>query len=124
MPANREELEQVFQEYGITPVNPAKLSLAEQCALLAETEIIIGVFGTELFCLYNMPTGSTVIELIWDVAHATVYGPTCAFVGINHHLIACDSAESSVSAVRKIDRDLIVDCAELRRRLAAITARA
>jgi capsular polysaccharide biosynthesis protein len=121
MLANEAEVDQVFHEFGITKVNPAKLTLAEQTALLARTELIIGAFGTELFCLYNMPVGSTVVELIWDKNHATVYGPTCSFLGIKHHLMVCETVENTATARRKVSRDLVVDCAELRQRLASIT---
>jgi capsular polysaccharide biosynthesis protein len=117
LPSNQAEVDMVLQEFGVAKVNPARLSYAEQAALLAETSIIVGAFGTELYCMLNMQPGTTVIELIWDAAHATVYGPTCAFVGINHHLILCERAAERGKTRYKIDGDIVVDCAALRERL-------
>jgi hypothetical protein len=70
--------------------------------------------------MLNMQPGTTVIELIWDADYATVYGPTSAFVGINHHLILCARAARRGHARYKVDGDLVVDCATLREHLSAI----
>ncbi len=119
-PANVSELQAVFDEFGVTRVNPARLSLAEQTDLFRGARAIIGAFGTELYCLFNMPRGSTVIELHWDLGLATVYGPTCLFAGLHHHLILCQKAETRGAAAYKKDGDLIVDCVKLRERLKAL----
>ena len=122
MLANQTEVDDVFHQFGISKINPAKLSYDEQKTMFADAELIIGVFGTELYCLFNMRPGSAVIELIWNAEHATGYGPICSFLEMNHHLIVCESSKQSGNTLRKIDRDLSVDCTELHRRLEALTA--
>lgn len=117
--ANGAEVDQVFEEFGIEKINPARLSCAEQKVIFADAELIVGAFGTELYCLLNMYPGSTVIELIWDAAAATVYGPMCAFVGMTHRLLVCERSGKNLNTTRKVDYDLVVDCALLRGHLAA-----
>ena len=120
---NREEVDEVFQELGITTVNPAKLSYAEQKEILADASLVIAAFGTELYCIYNMRPGSAVIELIWDIDHATVYGPISYLLGMRHHLILCETSDRPARTGRnRVDQDLIVDCATLRRHLTAAVA--
>lgn len=120
LPANRGELQAVLAEFGVTPVNPTRLSVAEQVELFRNARAIIGAYGTELYCLFNMPRGSTVVELHWDLALATTYGPTCLFAGLHHHLILCAKANERGAAAYKKDGDLVVDCAKLRETLTAL----
>jgi len=120
---NREEVDEVFQELGITTVNPAKLSYTEQKEMFADASLVIAAFGTELYSIYNMRPGSAVIELIWDIDHATVYGPISYLLGMRHHLILCETSDRPARTGRnRVDRDLIVDCATLRRHLTAAIA--
>lgn len=120
IPANMTELDTLFQEFGVRKVNPARLTMAEQKDLFANARAIVGAFGTELYCLYHLPAGATVIELHWDVSLATAYGPPCRFIGLDHHLILCAKAETRGAATYRKDGNLIVDCAKLREHLAAL----
>jgi capsular polysaccharide biosynthesis protein len=114
LPANMGEFDALLRDFNIEKVNPAKLAYAAQKDLLADTSLIVGAYGTELYCMFNMHGGTTVIELGWDAALATVYGPTCAFLGLKHHLVPCKRAESKGKVHHNIDSDIIVDCAKLR----------
>jgi hypothetical protein len=120
LPANVSELQAVLDAFGVIRVNPARLSLAEQMDLFKDARAIIGAYGTELYCLFNMPPGSTVIELHWDLSSATTYGPTCLFAGLHHHLILCAKATERGAAAYKKDGDIVVDCAKLRETLTAL----
>lgn len=124
-PSNVDELNALFQELGVEKVNPARLSMTEQEELFKNARVIIGAFGTELFCLYNLPPGAAVIELSISTrpSDATVYGPVCALIGLEYHVIQCSKASQRGAAAYKRDGDIIVDCAALRARLAALSPR-
>jgi capsular polysaccharide biosynthesis protein len=122
LPANQAEVDAVFKDFRVEKVNPARLTYLEQQTLFAEAEVIIGVFGTELYCMLNMHPGTSVIELIWDANHANVYGHLCRFLGMNHELVVCERALAAGRAQYKLDGDLIVDCSRLRAALAAATS--
>jgi len=119
MIGNMDEVQPIFDAFGITTVNPAKLSYDEQKSLFADTSLVIAGFGTELYCAYNMRSGSSVIELIWDTSHATVYGPLCHMLGMRHHLMLCAQSNQPPQTGRQQDRDLMIDCADLRRHIVA-----
>ncbi|MGE4063171.1 MAG: glycosyltransferase 61 family protein [Rhodospirillaceae bacterium] len=120
VPVNMDEVRAVLKAFGGTEINPARLTLAEQMNCLRNARAIIGAFGTELYCLFNLPPGAAVIELNWNEYEATIFGQTAALAGIVHRLIVCAKAEDRGAATYKRDGDLIVDCASLRAALAEL----
>jgi len=122
-PANGDAFNAVLREFGFRCIDLSKLPLAEEHEFLANADIIIGAQGTELLSVLGAPAGADLIELIWDTAQDPFVGPICSFLKIRHQFLVCPEAPHAVKKIYHKDRDLIVDCAELRRRLEAVIAR-
>lgn len=123
LPANRDEVNALLAEFGFRHIDLSQLPLAEEHELLADAAIIVGAHGTELLSMYGVPPGAELIELIWDVSHDPVVGPICSFLGIRHQFLICEEAPQALKKNYRKDRDMIVDCTELRRRITAAIAR-
>jgi hypothetical protein len=123
VPANQAAVDAVLAEFGVEKINPTKLTMAEQETLFSQAELLIGAFGTELFCLYHLAQGCDLVELTYDEKESTVYGPMCSFLGIHHHVLVCAPAEKSETSGRKFDRDFVVDCDALRHKIRMIIDR-
>lgn len=62
---NAEGLERIAVEEGLTVVTPEKLSVAEQIALFAGAELIVGEFGSGMHNALFSPAGARVLCLNW-----------------------------------------------------------
>ena len=98
-------------------------SLAEQERFLAETNLIVAAFGTELLCMYHLPRQADVIEISLDSAYHPVFGPKSAILGLRHHFVPCQSTDSGRAEMRKLNAALVIDCEALRDVLLGISAR-
>ena len=123
LPANRDAFNALLAELGFRHIDLSQLSLAEEHELLADAAIIVGAHGTELLSMFGVPPGAELIELIWDVSHDPVVGPICSFLGIRHQFLICEEAPRAMKQNYRKDRDMIIDCDELRRRITAAIAR-
>ncbi len=124
LPANRDEVNATLRAFGFEHIDLSKLTLAEEHDLLRNAKIIVAAHGTELLAVYGVPAKAEVIELIWDIAQDPAIGPICHFLGTRHQFLVCLEAPQAVKQHYRKDRDMIVDCAELRRRIEAAIARA
>lgn len=122
MVANTEDFQSVLTEFGFEIIDVSTLTLAQQNDLFAQTRTVMGVFGTDLLAVYHMRPGTDLVELIWDPREDPVVPRTCAILGLRHHFVVCAVADKAQKRLRKIDRDVTVDCQDLRARLAALTA--
>ncbi len=122
---NVKEFNQVLFEEGFIEVDMADLTIAEQQSLLSDAEIIVGAFGTNLFSIYFAPPNCTIIELTDQPQNDPTIPHTSSFLGIKHQFLICESTGSSLGQPAKHafkkDKDVHVDCSELRRRLREIS---
>ena len=123
LPANRAEFNTLLSEFGFRHIDLSQLPLDEEHELLADAAIIVGAHGTELLSMFGVPPGAELIELIWDVSQDPVVGPICSFLGIRHQFLICAEAPRAAKQNYRKDRDMIIDCDELRRRISAAIER-
>lgn len=124
MIANADEFTTVLRDEGFQSVDMATLSIARQKELFADAAVIIGTMGTDLLALYLAPLTCTVIGIIDDPAQDPLIRQTCAHFGMPFQYLLSRTTGASTEARHIRDVDFIVDCAELRRRLREIAARA
>lgn len=117
LPANREEVNATLQEFGFRHIDLSQLPLAEEHELLAEADIIVAAYGTELLAAFGVPSGADIIELIWNTNEDIATAPICHFLGIHHEFLVCAKAPNTAKKNYSKDSDMIVDCVELRRRI-------
>jgi len=118
--ANRAEFNALLAAYGFETVDLATKSIAEQRKMMAETGLVLGAHGSDLFCMYMTPPATDVVELVWDGIDDPVFAQSAAILGMRHHLVRCPGASSTALKVYKKDRDIVVDCNQLGERLNAI----
>lgn len=63
--SNRAEIEQIAVDEGLTLVKPETLSIADQIALFAQAELVVGEFGSAMHNTLFSPPGTTVFCLNW-----------------------------------------------------------
>ncbi|MDX2143481.1 MAG: glycosyltransferase family 61 protein [Rhodospirillaceae bacterium] len=115
---NRDEFDALLAEFDIETIDVARLSIAEQTQLFAETGCVMGVFGSDLWAIYHMKPGTHVIELIWDEAVDQILIRACVILQMKHEFFLCPVDQRPDDANRKVDRDIRVDCVRLRAHLA------
>ncbi len=120
MIANADEFQQFLADQGFISADPADLSAADQNTLLADAEVILGPFGSNLFGLYFAPAGCHVITLINNPGIDPIIAPTCGILGLRHQYFVCAAAAQTGRQRFKKDIDVVVDCAALAGRLREI----
>jgi capsular polysaccharide biosynthesis protein len=60
---NQDEIEETCQRLGLTIVHPEYLSVEEQITLMANTNLLVGEFGSALHNAIFMPVGSKVVSI-------------------------------------------------------------
>ena len=63
---NAAEFADVLSDFGFISVELEKMSIADQRALIADADVLLGAFGSNLFGMYFAPPGCTVIAMQWD----------------------------------------------------------
>jgi capsular polysaccharide biosynthesis protein len=120
---NRTEVDAVLEEFGFTVVSLAQLSIAAQRSLLEDTEIAVGVWGSDLFCSFFMPENSAVLELLGDQSEHPAVRPNCQIAGIRHAYLICRDSATTEHRSHQKDRDLVVDCTAFRSALRELLER-
>lgn len=120
MIANAAAFQEFLQHEGFVAVDPADLSAAGQKELLADAEIILGPFGSNLFGMYFAPAGCHVVTLINNPGIDPMVAPTAALLGLQHQYFVCASAPESGRQRYRKDTDIVVDCVALAERLREI----
>jgi capsular polysaccharide biosynthesis protein len=118
--ANAAEFDSLLDTEGFMRVDVAKLSLAEQQQLLADAEILMGSFGSNLFAVHFAPPGSVLINIMGEHRDDPLIQHMCYMIGVKHQLLRCKLALTG-DATKAKDPDLVVDCVELSRRLMEIS---
>jgi hypothetical protein len=119
--ANTAEFDALLDTYGFMRVDVAKLTMAEQQELLGDAEVLLGSFGSALLSVYFAPPGSVLIDIIGEHRADPTLPHTCYLIGVEHQFLTCKGAPPDQAKWWHVkEPDLLVDCAELERRLAAL----
>ena len=82
--------------------------------------MLISTLGTDMLALYFAPPSCTVIIVIDDASVDHAIGQTCAILGMPYQYLISPISGVSDGARHTRDVDFVVDCDELRTRLAAL----
>lgn len=115
--ANAEAFQALLDEFGIETVDLAALTLAQQNNIFRDTEMVMGVFGSDLLAAYQLRPGTALIELIWNIKDDPIIIRTCAILGLRHHFEVAQVAPQAQKKRRKMDVDIVVNVDTLRQRL-------
>jgi capsular polysaccharide biosynthesis protein len=115
--ANDVEFRACLAEQGFIEADMADLSFAEQARLLNDAEVLLGLFGSNLLANYQAPADCTVIGVTDAPDDDPTIPHTCFLFGQRHQFLVSEAAADPGHKRYKNDRDLLVDCEELRRRL-------
>jgi capsular polysaccharide biosynthesis protein len=96
------------------------MSISQQRDLIADAEIVVTTYGSDLLAYYFMAEGAHLIELTWDARLDAAAAPSCYFLGINYHHLPCDPTGEAANRKMKKDGDFAVDCATFRTMIANI----
>ena len=118
--ANLESFEALLAEHNIVTLDVGEMSIAAQRDALADAEVLLGAYGSNLLALYFAPPGCTVIGLMDHPEDDPTLPHTCHMLGMKHQFLVCAEAEQAGHWRMKKDKDIVVDCDELRERLRAI----
>lgn len=125
--ANFSAIEPVLETFGIRPVSLGQLPAAEQARLFHNAEIVVGAHGSDLsnilFCRPGTPV--VVIENQFSVDHNLHIGllKLAEVLGLSYHLFqstTTDDLTEGLSIIHMINRDYIVDPAQLEQTLRKI----
>ncbi len=114
--ANAAEFGALLDAEGFTRVDVATLSLTDQQKLLADAEIIMGPFGSNLFAVFFAPPGATLINIMGEHRGDNIVQHVCHMIGVKYQLLL-----SKLAVPSDRDPDVIVDCGELQRRLSELS---
>jgi hypothetical protein len=89
---NEEEVVSALQRFGFELVDPGTLTLAEQLALAADSQIIVGPLGAGLYFFLFAPPGTPVVELKYDTNDVMDFNWSLhQALGQPHHLVIGES---------------------------------
>ena len=127
---NEDEMTARLQSLGFEFMNLAKTPIAEQQSRLAQADIVIGVYGSDLLACFFMQAGSHLIALDYyglvdpvtgarDSASAGIH---CTVLGIHFQVLDCSTLQRDGAVSQKKDRDFAVDCDALAGMIGDISA--
>jgi capsular polysaccharide biosynthesis protein len=120
---NSEEVYDILEEYGVTPVDCGKLSFKEQIDVAASSHLILGIHGASLAnCVFSAP-GSIMLELAPRNYQPVYFSKLTSACGLGYEQIL--GAESGPLPFQKpiYNADIIVPTKALRKSLARLTAK-
>ncbi len=119
---NADEFEQFLREHDFSTVDMAELTVVQQRAMFADVDVVLGALGSDLLAVYFAPPQCTVISMQCDMDSDRCAPPTAVILGMKHQFLVCTNSRPSKHARNTLDRDFVVDCGELSRRLREIDA--
>jgi hypothetical protein len=120
---NSEEVYDILEEYGVTPVDCGKLNFKEQIDVAASSHLILGIHGASLAnCVFSAP-GSIMLELAPRNYQPVYFSKLTSACGLGYEQIL--GAESGPLPFQKpiYNADIIVPTKALRKSLARLTAK-
>jgi capsular polysaccharide biosynthesis protein len=114
---NEDEIERVLQRHGFATVHAETLSFAQQLALFAGAEAVVGPHGAGLSNLVFAPPGCRVLELFAPGCINVCYWTLCCQVGLPYAFLLGADAPGAGGPARP---DILVDAAKLERLLARV----
>jgi capsular polysaccharide biosynthesis protein len=118
---NWSEVQAFLDQEGFVEVDFAPLSVDDQRALMADAEVLLGVFGSNLFALYFAPPTCTMITILPEGLEDVCMTHTCTVIGIGHQHFVCPATNAGTKRQLK-DTHFRLDLATLRMRLRALEA--
>jgi capsular polysaccharide biosynthesis protein len=115
---NQQEVDEVLAAFKIRHINLEALSIAQQRDAMSQAQVLVGTYGSDLLACLFAPAGAHAIELTWGETDRTA--EWCLRSGLHHQYLMCEAPAQSSRQRMKKDRDMRVDCNELRARLTAI----
>jgi len=88
---NEAAVEKLLKGHGFESVNPGALSFADQVALFAEAEIVVGAHGAGLTNAVFMGPGGAVVELTHDKRVVWTYHEVAGAANLNYACIVGDA---------------------------------
>jgi len=88
---NEAAVETLLKAHGFISVNPGALSFADQVALFADAEIVVGPHGAGLTNCVFMAPGGALIELTHDKRVVWTYHEVAGATGLNYACIISDA---------------------------------
>jgi len=88
---NEDEVREFLAEYGFEIIEMSHLNVDEQCALVRDAQIIVGVYGAQLTSAFFAPPGCHVVELCFDriLSHVHYEMPS-RVLGLGYTKLCCD----------------------------------
>lgn len=118
---NSDTFSETLDKFGFETICLQDMSIAQQRERIAEAEIVMAVYGSDLLAYYFMAEGSHLIELNWDENLYAAAAPSCHFLGLEYHLMLGEKASQRGAQKFRKDHDFIVDGAALNALLHDIT---
>lgn len=113
---NWNELQALLDEEGFVEVDFQALSIEDQRMVMADAEILLGVFGSNMFALYFAPSSCTVITIMPNGLSDPSIAHSCAVLGMPHQYLASPATNVGVRKQLK-DTRLTIDVGTLRARV-------
>jgi len=88
---NEAAVEKLLASHGFTPVNPGSLAFADQVALFADAEMVVGPHGAGLTNCVFMAPGGALIELTHDKRVVWTYHEVAGAAGLSYSCIVNDA---------------------------------
>ena len=90
---NIDAVKDLLDRWSIEMVDPSRLTLQEQVALFASTQLLIGVHGAGLTNMLYMPAGGAILELLPPLYATASYWGIASTLGIAYHHLVCHDPE-------------------------------
>jgi hypothetical protein len=124
---NQGEFQALLDEFGFETIRRPELSIDQQNEKFSEADIILTVFGTDMYTLLQVPPGTDLLLLTPRNLEKALAGiepiPAryCAILGMGFHSITCKLLERPQQPA--YHGNVVVDCAALRETLVEVIAR-
>lgn len=113
---NMDEVRSLLDSYGFDFLDLATRTMPQQRIDLADAEVVVCTYGSDLLAVLSMPPGSDLIELKYFVEEPIVTSctdPMFSMLSVNYHHVVCDKSLDSGAKRKKKDFDFVVNCHEL-----------
>lgn len=110
---NEKAVMELLEPMGFEWYEPGRLSLAEQVALFAGAEIVVGLHGLAFVNLMFCTEGTALVELFAEDGIDESYFVLANELGLDYECLVCESVHESYTQ-RPINKDVTVDTARLR----------
>lgn len=97
--ANEGEIRTVLSEMGFGIIDPTTISIQEQCAIAANANLIIGMFGSSLALAPLMKRGSKLLEITPPNQHDAWLVRLSSLRGIEHYVYVTQELKDGATVI-------------------------